>query len=388
MSVDDEEPRRGWAAPRLSRRALLAANARQGELRHAVRVSAAVGAAFAVGALLHLPQAYWAVFTAVLVVQTSIGGTITATVERLIGTVVGGLAGVLGAYVRAQTVLEEGLVLSAVIALLAFGAAIRPSLRVAPITAAIVLIGGSSHMAPLAAAAWRVVEILIGSVIGLGATLLVFPARARKSVTRRVSETMSDLAGLMELHAHRLEGREVRAALHDAHVAIRKSLIGVEQALAEAARESASGFGDAEVPEGLLDSLLRARTDSVMVARALAQPLPPLVAEVLAPRAQALLRAAADELRDGAQAVQQGTTLDHAALAQPRAAFEEAVERMRQSRVTSDMTFDTAARVYGLVFALESLADNLAGLTERIDEMASPARAAASKAQAAPAVAP
>ena len=82
MSAEDEEPRRRWTGRRLSRRAFSAAAAREGELRHAVRVSVAVGGAFLVGAGLQLPQSYWAVFTAVIVVQTSIGGTITASIER------------------------------------------------------------------------------------------------------------------------------------------------------------------------------------------------------------------------------------------------------------------------------------------------------------------
>ena len=322
MSAEDEESRRSWTGRRLSRRALSAANARQGELRHAVRVSAAVGVAFAVGALLRLPQAYWAVFTAVIVVQTSIGGTITAAIERMLGTVVGGLVGVAGAYLRAQTVLEEGLILSGAIALLAFAAAVRPSLRVAPITAAIVLVGGSStHLSPLAAAGWRVVEILLGSIIGLSATLLIFPARARKAVAGRIAQTVTELAALLELHALRLEGQDVQAELHRAYQASRKTLTAVEQAVAEAERENATGFGEANLPEGLVDSLLRVRADSVMVGRALAQPLPPSVADSLAPCAEALLRSMAEELRNCARALRLDGPSVEAPLAQPRASF-------------------------------------------------------------------
>ena len=51
----------------LSRSALAKAAARKTELRHAVRVSAAVVAAYALATLLRLPQGYWAVFTAVIV---------------------------------------------------------------------------------------------------------------------------------------------------------------------------------------------------------------------------------------------------------------------------------------------------------------------------------
>ena len=371
MSLEQEP---AAATGGLPRRALASALARQGELRHAVRVSVAVGVAFAVGSLLQLPQSYWMVFTAVIVVQTSIGGTITASLERLVGTVVGGLVGVAAAYVRTQTLLEEGLILSAAIAILAFAAAVRPSLRVAPITAAIVLVGGSAaHADPLQTALWRVLEIGLGSAIGVAATLLVFPARASRTVRERVAGACEQLAEVIELYAKRVlspsVGEEER--LHQAHLATRKSLAAVEQALAEAARERASGFSAPAMPDGLFRSLSRVRSDSVMVGRALAQPLPDPVAEPLAPAAAALLRALAEETRRIAAAARLGVEPAPTALDQPHAAFEEAVERVRQARLTSDMTFDAAARVFGLVFALESLLANLEDLRERIDETAS-----------------
>jgi uncharacterized membrane protein YccC len=360
----------------------MAASARQGELRHAVRVSVAVGAAFLVGAMLHLPQAYWAVFTAVIVVQTSIGGTITAATERMIGTVVGGLVGMAAAYVRTQTVIEEGLVLSAAIAILAFAAAVRPSLRVAPITAAIVLVGGSAHMDPFKAAVWRVVEILIGSVIGLSSTLLIFPARARMAVARRVCEAMTQLSSLLELNALRLEGTDIEARLQLAYAANRKALAAVEQAVAEAARESASGFSEAAVPEGLLNGIWRVRTDSVMVGRALAEPLPAAVAAIFAESARGLLNALAAELRRCANAVSEEHAVGEDELSGPRAAFEAAVDEMRTARVTSQMPFDAASRIYGLVFALDSLIQDLDDLVDLIGEMAVRRRRSAPAVQA------
>jgi uncharacterized membrane protein YccC len=363
----------------LPRRALAAALARQGELRHAVRVSAAVGVAFSLGAILRLPQSYWMVFTAVIVVQTSIGGTITASLERLLGTAVGGLVGAGAAYLKAQTVLAEGLVLSGAIALLAFAAAVRPSLRVAPITAAIVLVGGNTpHADPLQTALWRVLEILLGGAIGVAATLLIFPARAGRTATLRVAQTCEQLAELIALYAGRL--REPSAgedeALHLAHQGTRKSLASVEQALTEAARERASGFRDSGIPDGLFRSLSRARSDVVMVGRALAEPLPAAAAAALAAPVAQLLDALALELREAAAALRDGTEPEPSRLDRPRAGFEAAVEQARQARITSDMSFDTAARVFGLVFALDSLIANLADLRERIADVAAGSPAA------------
>ena len=364
--------------PGLPRRALDAALVRQGELRHAVRVSMAVGAAFAAGAILRLPQAYWMVFTAVIVVQTSIGGTITASLERLAGTVVGGLVGAAAAYLRAETLPEEGLVLSLAVAILAFAAAVRPALRVAPITAAIVLVGGATaHADPLQTALWRVLEIFIGGAIGVATTLLVFPARASRTVRERVASTCEQLAEVIRLCAGLLADPEPEPdRLHTPHQATRKSLASVEQALTEAARERASGFSAPAIPDGLFRSLSRVRSDSVMVGRALAEPLPAPVSGQLASPAAELLEAMASELTACGAAARSGAEPQPSALDQPRAAFEAAVERIRQARLTSDMTFDGAARVFGLVFALESILANLQDLRERIAEAASAAPSA------------
>lgn len=367
-----------WTARNLPRRAFDATARRKAELHHAVRVSAAVAAAFAVSALIHLPQGYWAVFTAVIVVQTSIGATITASMERLLGTVVGGLVGVAGAYLRASTVLEEGVVLSLAVALLAFAAAVQPRLRVAPITAAIVLVGGSSaHMSPILAASWRVADILLGSVIGLSATLFIFPARARRAVMQRVCRTAGVLAGLLDLYARALAEGELGAGVSQAHQAARKQLAGVEQAIAEAARENASGLGEAQVSDALLRTLLRVRADTVMVGRALASPLPPAVAAVLAAPSGALLSEVAEQLRLCADPVEGQIRPSAEPLARPRVMFEQAVEGAREARLTAAMTFEEAARVFGLVFALESLMADIADLIDRIAELQAPPVAAA-----------
>ena len=374
---------------RLGRRAVSAALSRRAELRHAVRVSVAVGAAYAAGRIAGLPQSYWAVFTAVIVVQTSIGATITASVERLLGTLVGALVGVAAAWIRARTVVEEGVVLAGAVALAAFLAAVRPSLRVAPITAAIVLVGGSSRMDPTLAAVWRVIEIVIGGVIGVAATLLIFPAPASRALAERAARSMELLATLLDLYGRELGGEHLEAELHSTHQASRKALAQVEQSAAEAARESATGLGHGAAPEGLIRSLWRVRNDIVTVGRALAQPLPGPVGEQLAPSAVALIEAVSRTLRDCADAARKGLPIAPAdGLPQLKARFEEAVERVRRGRLTADMTFDPAARVFGLVFALESVLANLADLCDRIDDMASTGASTGAPSGAAPGAQP
>ena len=63
------------------------------ELRQTLRVTIATGAAYVAYKLLGLQQGYWAVFTVLIVMQGSIGGTLGAATERMIGTLAGAVLG-------------------------------------------------------------------------------------------------------------------------------------------------------------------------------------------------------------------------------------------------------------------------------------------------------
>ena len=359
----------GDAAPPEPKKSWLPALRRQTEVRHAARVAVAVGATFAVGAIFQPPQAYWIVFTAIIVVQTSVGGTITASIERLIGTIVGGLIGVAATYLRAKTALEEGIVISAAAAIAAFAAAVRPSLRVAPITTAIVLMGGAAaHMGPITAAAWRVGEIGIGGVIGVLTTLLVFPARARRAVCQRAAQGMRQLADVLALFAWRFEAGGVDVEARPTYREIRKTMSQADQALAEAERESFPGRAT-DAPEGLVRSLRRLYSDAIIIGRALAEPLPSAASGRIGPATIELLSTASAQLRGLAVAAESGRPAPAGGLGQVRQAFEAAVGTVRAERLTASITLDAAARVFGLVFAVESLLANLSDLADRIAEL-------------------
>jgi uncharacterized membrane protein YccC len=213
--IDSPSHWRRFVGMGLSRAALAKAATRKSEWRHAIRVSSAVVAAYALATLLRLPQGYWAVFTAVIVVQSSLGATITASIERFMGTVVGALAGAGAAMIHARFPEAGGLILAVTAALLAFLAAVRPAFKVAPITAVIMLIGTTTHMDPLVAAFLRTAEITVGSLVGIAATLLIFPARAHATVVENAQKVAGLLAELLEHYALKLKGGETNLDARD-----------------------------------------------------------------------------------------------------------------------------------------------------------------------------
>lgn len=356
---------RRFTGANLSQRALKAAAARKTEIRHAIRVSAAVGAAYALATLLRLPQGYWAVFTAVIVVQSSLGATITASIERFMGTLVGALAGAVAAYFHSRWPEFGGLILCLTVALLAFVAAIRPSLKAAPVTAVIMLIGTTTHMDPLVAASLRVAEITVGSLVGVAATLLIFPARAHASVVASVQKIAGLQAHILESHVLALRGTPGPTDYLKAQDDLRAALAKLQAAMTEAGRESASRLSDRSVSDALPRTLWRLRNDTVMVGRTLREPLP----AALTPAAGDMLEASARFLRASADFLGGGPRPDRIAFAAAHQGFQTCFEGLRGKGVTRDLEFDDAARVFGLVFAIENLFANLGDFEERVEEV-------------------
>ena len=60
---------------------------RSGEVRLAMRTTLAGLITFTLAHLLELPQAYWAVLTSVIIMQESVGGSLKAGLDRMLGTV-------------------------------------------------------------------------------------------------------------------------------------------------------------------------------------------------------------------------------------------------------------------------------------------------------------
>lgn len=349
----------------LSRTALAAAAGRRSEIRHAVRVSAAVGAAFGLATLLKLPQGYWAVFTAVIVVQASLGGTITASIERFMGTVVGAVAGAGAAYLHTRWPQFGGLILCVTVALTALLAAVRPAFKVAPVTVVIMLIGTTTHIEPLTAALYRVIEITLGSLVGVAATLLIFPARAHGAVVASVREITTLNTDLLTHYARLLRGQpsDLSTAAH--YDANRAAMARLQTAMTEADRETATHLSNRSAPEALPRTLWRQRNDIVMIGRALVQPV--AIPDLVEPAA-AMIEAATIFLTQATGLIADGPRPDRLALAEAHDRFQSSIETLRADGAIRDLAFDDAARVFGLVFAIENLHANLGDLADRLEE--------------------
>ncbi len=162
--------------------------------KQGLRTAVAGALSFILAEYFALPQGYWSVITAIMITQESMGATLQAVRDRLIGTFAGAVIGFLLAIVTPSGTWGTLIGLTVSIGWLAIFAARYPSLRIAPMTAAIMFIATPSHADVVVSAVHRVLEILLGCVVGVGVQLLVFPERAETLLRARVAQVLSLMA--------------------------------------------------------------------------------------------------------------------------------------------------------------------------------------------------
>jgi uncharacterized membrane protein YccC len=159
------------------------------------------------------------------------------------------------------------LLLLLAVAPVALLAAIRPSFRIAPVTAAIVLFTTRSNASPITSAMDRVVEIALGTIIGIIVSILVLPSRAQRICFERSAEILKRLAQVLVLHLQPPDAAKPDE-IERLNERVRAELAKVEAAAEEARREHLIRVAEGPVPERLVRTLRRLRSDVTFVGRA------------------------------------------------------------------------------------------------------------------------
>jgi uncharacterized membrane protein YccC len=341
------------------------------ELRHALRVVTAVLAAFAVVKLAGLPQGWWAVITALLVVQTSVGGSLKAALDRLWGTIAGALYGAAVAItIPHSTDAGLALAIAAAILPLAFLAAVNPIFRVAPVTALIVMLPIYGRAAnPFVSAIDRVIEIIIGNIVALAVTFVILPVRAHSQLREAAAKVASLNADLMDRLMEGLTNDLGRQGVPPLHARIRAALKQAETAAEEAARERKMRVSDDRDPEPVVRTLYRVRHDLVMTGRAAVKPLPEAIITDFTPLLSVLRKEAGAVLRGISTSLIGRTAAPSIDNYQASVrALAQAVEGLAEDR--KRLPREEAARLFTLRFALEQLGEDMRDLASRTSEMA------------------
>jgi uncharacterized membrane protein YccC len=338
---------------------------RKVELGLGIRVTVAAMGALSIAMAFGLKLPLWAVLTSIIVTQMSVGRSLKATRDYLLGTIGGAVYGAMVAVLIPHS--GEGALLAVLVlavAPLAFVAAINPSLNVATVTAIIVLLlPAMNHGNPLDSAIDRVLEVAIGAVTGLVVSFVVLPSRAHGQIrvlAARVLELMA--AALRELLSGLTRGLD-NNTLHGLQDGIGAALVGLNAIGAEAERERAARLSSGPDTGPLLRTILRLRHDLVMIGRASVVPLPAELQRRLAGPLARVSDALVDYLRKAAAALRSGTSLP--AIWPVQAALEAyaaEVATVRRDGLTRGVPGDVAERFFALGFSLEQMRQNLKDL--------------------------
>jgi uncharacterized membrane protein YccC len=359
------------------------ASRRRAELRLAVRIAVAAVTAYGLAEALALTPGYWAVFTSVIVVQASVGGSLKATVERLIGTLGGGAyGGVIALVIAGGNDYWRAAALALAVLPLAVIAAVDERFRIAPITAVIVLLSQTGQtQSPILFIIDRIGEIMLGSIVALAVSLFVLPARAHNILTTTTGRLLFLFADFFTLILDGLSGLPVDGTeIRRLQIASRRTLAQLETIAEEAKHEQSSRLTDDPDPDPVVRTSHRMRNDLIMLARAAITPLSEPVAAKLHPALNGLAAAGGAWLRQLSDAfTTRGPppSLEHFDTA--LRVYRQEVAALRQEGTFRAFSAEAVGRIFALGFALEQLRENASDLADRATEFAQPAITAAAR---------
>ncbi|MGB6933386.1 MAG: FUSC family protein [Acidobacteriaceae bacterium] len=131
-----------------------------------IRTALAAVLAYWITSMLRLPGGYWAAISAIVVMQSEVGATVTASRDRLAGTAMGAVVGLLTSLVWHHSLLVFGLAVL-VVMMLSTALNFKNAGRLGGVTVAIIVLipypGPLWHIA-----LQRFLEVSFGIVISLG----------------------------------------------------------------------------------------------------------------------------------------------------------------------------------------------------------------------------
>jgi uncharacterized membrane protein YccC len=345
-----------------------ALGSRAPQLRLALRLVVAGAVALAVAEALALPQGYWSVITAIIVIQSNVGGSLKAAGDRLLATCLGAMVGLFAVSVIRRDSLwgEAGAFLLAVVPT-AMASALNPAFRIAPVTAVILILSVRTTLSPIEFGVERIVEIALGGIIGLGVSLLVLPARAHRDLRGALQNALVQMAEVLAPMVAGLTGGRDDIRVRLQHRRVRATLIKAETLADEARRERVARLTEERDPDELVAAVRRLYTDLLLLGRATVRPLP----EPVAARLVAEVTAASSDLRADMEGVaaalaMHGPLPDLADVDTALRLIDQSLTSLRAEGMTRELSAEQIQDLFALAFAFGQFRRDLTELHARV----------------------
>jgi uncharacterized membrane protein YgaE (UPF0421/DUF939 family) len=323
--------------------------------KQAVKTAIAGVVSLYVTRIFHLPQGYWAAISALIVMQSNVGATLSASRTRLAGTAVGAVVGGAFTALLGDNILDFALAV-AVAFFLCFVLRLPDSQRLSTVTVAIIMLIGRSASAWIVAL-HRFTEVSIGILIALVVSLTLWPNHARRSLREALATALVNLGALYQavVAEDRAAAGSLEALNDQAADAFRKNAALLENALQEA-------FGSMRERESL--DLLAAQVERI---RRAVEALEVAVRDSAPDAFPGRFKAELEQMRRGI-GVAFGSLANSIRASQPEqwpdlmAAISELDEKAalaRKSGATASYPLDEILRFYSLLLSSRNLAQEL-----------------------------
>lgn len=353
----------GLPAASPARRSALASIARwlrrNEPLRRSLQTVAAVAIAYVAAVVLRLPDPSWAVFSALFVVQDSVGGTVTSAVNRVLGAVLGLALGV-AALLAIGSGEWRGLVaLILAVAAMTWIAAQWPQTRYGLVTAALVIIAPAEAL--LKDLVLTALTIALGAVCGAAAGALVLPVAAHRSALVHLGRATAACGSLLAAGMEALE-RAQPPELRAVHAEIEQELDRARDMISQS-RYHRRGARHVPAQMELLRHVDRLWYTLALVDRLSARRLPRDVSQVIGP-VQRATSAYRQFLQQLGEAIRRGESLE---VPPPREHDDIMVvidALRRQEELVREIGREEAEGLFTLAFAWEQVQESVGALAE------------------------
>ncbi len=178
------------------------------EIRMPLQTTTAVLLAFIATLFMSRENMSWGVFSALFVVQISIGGTVTSGVHRILGALLGAAIGVVAVLVLPVEG-DSGTLLRLVVGVTTMSIASYrwPKLAYGLVTVTVIIVAPDFYV--LEGAMGKIVAISIGSLSGMVAALAMFPVSSHRRADYHLKQALRGCSYLLEECMNRLMGEKL-----------------------------------------------------------------------------------------------------------------------------------------------------------------------------------
>lgn len=328
---------------------------RSAHVRHGVKTGLATVLAYAVTDWLGLPMGFWAVLSAVIVMQINVADSISMCLYRFTGTALGAAIGLALLLVVPKTPWAMGAALFMAVGFCAYMTRYSSRYRMAAITAVIVLLAGAHEPDPVTFSLYRVFEIGVGVACAFAVSVLLWPARAGVALRERLQQQFANAAERYDAVNEAFLSRQSPlpdAFLSELDTEVREN----RELLQKALRHERLLYNDDTAllsrQVGMLERCLdhmHALLGAVNTAYGEGFPL------IMEPELRALAKASEDAMRH----LGQGRAPDPTPLRQALAASQKRLHELRQEGKTRRFHLRKMLQIMAFIYNSQALAEDL-----------------------------